>query len=133
MAKFNQIQKARRGKIQDRKRTVQGDPNTRKLKQKVEPIPISGKRKRKLFKKWRRNHLCDQEKKAAMEKGLVTMEDIEMEVADGTSQAEKEKTQTTFHLKKASRLRIKRLKAKGRGKKKSSGQSDVAANDAMVE
>ncbi|KAH0470118.1 hypothetical protein IEQ34_001676 [Dendrobium chrysotoxum] len=127
MAKFNQIQKARRGKIQDRKRAVQGDPNTRKLKQKVEPIPISGKRKRKLFKKWRR------EKKAAMEKGLVTMEDIEMEVADGTSQSEKEKTQTTFHLKKVSRLRIKRLKAKGRGKKKSSGQSDVAANDAMVE
>ncbi|XP_020589825.1 uncharacterized protein LOC110031114 [Phalaenopsis equestris] len=127
MAKFNQIQKARRGRIQDRKRAVHGDPNTRKLKQKVETIPISGKRKRKLFKKWRRD------KKAAIEKGLVTMEDIEMEAADGTSQAAKEKSPTKFHLKKASRLRIKKLKSKGKGKKKSSGQSDVAPNDAMVE
>ncbi|KAK8947835.1 hypothetical protein KSP40_PGU011918 [Platanthera guangdongensis] len=76
MAKFSQIQKSMRATIQDRKRAAHGDPHTRKLKQKPEPIPISGKRKRKLFKKWRR------EKKAAIENGLVTMEDVEMSVAD---------------------------------------------------
>ncbi|KAK8934565.1 hypothetical protein KSP39_PZI014761 [Platanthera zijinensis] len=105
MAKLSQIQKSMRASIQDRKRAAHGDPHTRKLKQKPEPIPISGKRKRKLFKKWRR------EKKAAIENGLVTMEDVEMSVADGTSEVAKEKIKSKFPIKKASRLRIKRLKA----------------------
>ncbi|URD96058.1 secretory carrier-associated membrane protein [Musa troglodytarum] len=43
------------------------------------PVSISGKRKRKLFKKWRR------EQKESLEKGLVTMEDVEMAVAEGIS------------------------------------------------
>lgn len=59
MAKFNEVQKKRRAIISESKRARHGDPNTRKLKQKVQPLAISGKRKRKLVKKWRRvcNHL----------------------------------------------------------------------------
>ncbi|EHA8588869.1 hypothetical protein COCNU_scaffold006950G000020 [Cocos nucifera] len=77
MAKFNVVQKDRRKRIQERKRAIHGNPSTRKLKQQTAPIAISGKRKRKLFKKWRR------EQKEAIEKGLVTMEDVEMAVAEG--------------------------------------------------
>ncbi|PKA60648.1 hypothetical protein AXF42_Ash006282 [Apostasia shenzhenica] len=127
MAKFNQIQKARREWIQNQKRALHGDPNTRKLRQKIEAVPISGKRKRKLLKKWRR------EQKEALEKGLVTMKDIEMAVVDGTSQKDKEKAQRKFNVKKASRLRIKGLKRKGRADKKSSGRTDnTSLTDVMV-
>ncbi|RRT85750.1 hypothetical protein BHE74_00028923 [Ensete ventricosum] len=86
MAKFNVIQKQRRASVQERKRAVHGDPNTGKLKLRTPPVSISGKRKRKLFKKWRRvssNLVIDQEQKEAIEKGLVTMEDVEMAVAEG--------------------------------------------------
>nr|GMD20466.1 Serine--tRNA ligase [Ipomoea batatas] len=79
MPSFNAVQKQRRAAIADRKRAVHGDPVTGKLKQKPQPLSVSGKRKRKLFKKWRR------EQKEAMEKGLITMEDVEMAVADGTA------------------------------------------------
>ncbi|XP_065024860.1 uncharacterized protein LOC135649868 [Musa acuminata AAA Group] len=78
MAKFNVIQKQRRAKVQERKRAVHGEPNTGKLRVQTPPVSISGKRKRKLFKKWRR------EQKEALEKGLVTMEDVEMAVAEGS-------------------------------------------------
>ncbi|KAG0486754.1 hypothetical protein HPP92_008849 [Vanilla planifolia] len=127
MASFNVIQKVRRARIQERKRVLQGDPVTRKLKKKTDNIPISGKRKRKLFKKWRR------EKKGALQKGLITMEDVEMADADGTSQNDKESTKMKFRSKKALKLKIKRLKRKGRSKKKSHGQPNGAPNDAMVE
>lgn len=54
MAKFNVAQKARRAALAERKREKHGDPYTKKLKQKQQPLSISGKRKRKLFKKWRK-------------------------------------------------------------------------------
>ncbi|KAG5617439.1 hypothetical protein H5410_017263, partial [Solanum commersonii] len=76
MAKFNEVQKKRRAIISESKRAKHGDPYTRKLKQKAQPLAISGKRKRKLFKKWRRDQ------KEAVEKGVITMEDVEMAVAD---------------------------------------------------
>ncbi|KAL7003803.1 hypothetical protein U1Q18_004947 [Sarracenia purpurea var. burkii] len=79
MAKFNVVQKRRRAAIAERKRAIHGDPLTCKLKLKPQPLPFSGKRKRKLFKKWRR------EQKEAMEKGLVTMRDVEMAVEAGNA------------------------------------------------
>ncbi|GMP70880.1 hypothetical protein CsSME_00029526 [Camellia sinensis var. sinensis] len=54
MAKFNVVQKRRRAAIAERKRATSGEPFTGKLKRKPQPLSISGKRKRKLFKKWRR-------------------------------------------------------------------------------
>lgn len=54
MPAFNVVQKRRRAAISEHKRARHGDPLTAKLKQKPQSIPISGKRKRKLFKKWRR-------------------------------------------------------------------------------
>jgi len=54
MAKFNVVQKKRRAIIADRKRATRGDPRTGKLKIKPQPQSISGKRQRKLLKKWRR-------------------------------------------------------------------------------
>lgn len=54
MAKFNEVQKRRRAALAQQKRAIHGDPVTSKLKQKPQPLSISGKRKRKLFKKWRR-------------------------------------------------------------------------------
>ncbi|EEF42347.1 conserved hypothetical protein [Ricinus communis] len=80
MAKFNVVQKRRREQISQRKRAVHGDPLTGKLKNKKQPLSVSGKRQRKLLKKWRR------EQKEAIEKGLVTMEDVEMAAAEGFMQ-----------------------------------------------
>jgi len=54
MAKFNVVQKRRRALIAEKKRQLHGDPSTAKLKIREQPHSISGKRKRKLFKKWRR-------------------------------------------------------------------------------
>ena len=54
MAKFNVVQKRRRAQISDRKRALHGDPKTKKLKKQTQPQSLSGKRKRKLLKKWRR-------------------------------------------------------------------------------
>ena len=130
MAKFNVMQRRRRAQIAERKRAIHGDPTTGKLKNRPQPLSISGKRKRKLLKKWRRVHLslslslcnfmfriyflfillkinlkkkelvpwcCEwllhsfsfieknQEQKDAIEKGLVSMEDVEMAASQGTS------------------------------------------------
>lgn len=54
MPSFNKVQRQRRAALAERKRAIHGDPVTGKLKQKSQPLSISGKRKRKLFKKWRR-------------------------------------------------------------------------------
>ncbi|XP_043715549.1 uncharacterized protein LOC122663940 isoform X2 [Telopea speciosissima] len=107
MTKFNEIQKKRRAQTQERKRVVHGNPITGKLKNKPQPQSISGKRKRKLFKKWRR------EQKTLLQMGVVTMGDVEMAVAEGTSEDTK-KTSTKFHLKKNAKLKIKQLKCKGK-------------------
>lgn len=122
MAKFNEVQKRKRAQNAERKRAVHGDPSTGKLKNKPQPLSISGKRKRKLLKKWRRVRLfslcfynlylvlvlvpaCSikislnyhiyicwivwliiwfQDQNEAVEKGLITMQDVEMAAADGT-------------------------------------------------
>ncbi|KAH7659048.1 hypothetical protein IHE45_16G007000 [Dioscorea alata] len=114
MAKYNVILKEKRAKNQERKRAIHGDPATGKLKQRAPSVSLSGKRKNKLLKKWRRDQ------KEAIEKGLVTMNDVEMAIADaeGTSKNTAEKSPRKFSLKKASKLKIKKLKRKGKGKGK---------------
>ncbi|PIN23502.1 hypothetical protein CDL12_03750 [Handroanthus impetiginosus] len=129
MAKFNVVQKRRRAAIADWKRKVHGDPNTGKLRQKSQPLSISGKRERKLLKKWRR------EQKEAVEKGLITMQDVEMAAADGAETSKDAyKPSVKFPMKKSSKLRVKQLKKKGKKNKKKSqklvGESSI---DAMVE
>nr|GMD02400.1 Serine--tRNA ligase [Ipomoea batatas] len=130
MPSFNAVQKQRRAAIADRKRAVHGDPVTGKLKQKPQPLSVSGKRKRKLFKKWRR------EQKEAMEKGLITMEDVEMAVAGvnlGTA-LNANKHPVSFRVKKSSKLKLKQLKKKkGKSKTKSQNQAAETSGDAMVE
>eukprot|EP00262_Sarcandra_glabra_P002126 TRINITY_DN12380_c0_g1_i2.p1 TRINITY_DN12380_c0_g1~~TRINITY_DN12380_c0_g1_i2.p1 ORF type:complete len:134 (-),score=38.66 TRINITY_DN12380_c0_g1_i2:341-712(-) len=123
MAKFNVIQKERRAKIADRKRVIHGNPNTGKLKNKPQPLSISGKRKRKLFKKWRRDQ------KEAVQKGIVTMQDVEMVLSEDIDNNSPKK----FHLKKSSKLQIKKLKGKGKNRRKSSKPATGASVDAMVE
>ncbi|KAG9454405.1 hypothetical protein H6P81_007309 [Aristolochia fimbriata] len=137
MAKFNVTQKLKRTKIKERKRATQGDPETRKLKVKEQPTSLSGKRKRKLFKKWRK------EQKDALQKGLISLEDVEMAVAEGssedtgtTSQEKSKKSPIKFHVKKGGKLRIRKLKRKGRdtsnnSKKISSEPASTSSVDAM--
>ncbi|KAM3247539.1 hypothetical protein P3L10_009306 [Capsicum annuum] len=129
MAKFNEVQKKRRAIISESKRAKHGDPNTRKLKQKVQPHSISGKRKRKLFKKWRRDQ------KEAIEKGVITMEDVEMAVADAAQGKTQDanKTPGKFPMKKSSKLKLKQLKKKGKNKRKSNKQATESSTDAMEE
>ncbi|KAH7840386.1 hypothetical protein Vadar_016240 [Vaccinium darrowii] len=128
MAKFNVVQKRRRAAIADRKRATKGEPFTGKLKVKPQPQSISGKRKRKLFKKWRRDQ------KEAVEKGLVTMEDVEMAVAEGTSTSkDANKHPSQFHVKKGLKLKVKQLKKKGKSKQKSQKTATETLVDAMID
>ncbi|KAJ7949864.1 Serine--tRNA ligase [Quillaja saponaria] len=120
MAKFNVVQKRMRAQIAERKRAIHGDPYTGKLKIKPQPVSISGKRKRKLLKKWRRDQ------KEAIEKGLVSMEDVEMAVAEDSS-----RTSRKIHLKK--NLKLKQLKRKGKNKRKTSKPVAEVSADIMVE
>ncbi|XP_042496912.1 uncharacterized protein LOC122075807 [Macadamia integrifolia] len=125
MTKFNEIQKKRRAQSQEKKRLVHGDPMTRKLKNKPQPQSISGKRKRKLFKKWR------MEQKNLLQKGVVTMGDVEMALAEGTSEDTK-KTSKKFHLKKNAKLKIK-SKSKAKKQKRSPAPVVEAPVDVMME
>ncbi|GMN44187.1 hypothetical protein TIFTF001_013390 [Ficus carica] len=117
MAKFNVVQKKKRAQNAERKRAIHGDPSTRKLKTKPQAVSLSGKRKRKLLKKWRRDQ------KQAVEKGLLTFQDVEMAAADGE---ESQEASTKFPMKKKG-LKLKRLKGKG---KKSRGKSSKLAAEA---
>ncbi|KAL3524528.1 hypothetical protein ACH5RR_017362 [Cinchona calisaya] len=138
MAKFNVMQKQRRAAIAEQKRAKHGDPHTRKLKMAEQPLSVSGKRKRKLFKKWRREH------KEALEKGVITMEDVQLNMNmtvdhdhDGSCcKCENKKKQPPnkllFHLnnkkkKKSSKLKVRQLKKKDKKRRKS------ASIDAMEE
>ncbi|KAI3807929.1 hypothetical protein L1987_23867 [Smallanthus sonchifolius] len=131
MAVFNVVQKRRRAAIAERKRAAHGDPATGKLKHKPQNTTISGKRKRKLMKKWHRDQ------KDAIEKGLITMEDIEMAVADGsgTSSQETNKSPAKFHMKKSLKIRPKRSNKKDKkGKKKGHSYKPAieASSDVMI-
>ncbi|KEH24718.1 hypothetical protein MtrunA17_Chr6g0448891 [Medicago truncatula] len=126
MAKFNVVQKRRRALVAERKRLVHGDPTTGKLKIRKQPVNLSGKRKRKLFKQWRR------EQKDAVESGLISMEDVQMAVAEGETKDKNAISSAKFHLKKKG-LKLKQLKGKGKNKRKSDVPAAEVSTDAMVE
>ncbi|CAK8533829.1 unnamed protein product [Lathyrus sativus] len=117
MAKFNVVQKRRRALVAEKKRQIHGDPITGKLKIRKQNVSLSGKRKRKLFKQWRR------EQKDALESGIVSMEDVQMAVAKGETKDSTASSSGKFHLKKG--LKLKQLKRKGKNKRK----SDVPATE----
>ncbi|BBG98484.1 hypothetical protein Prudu_007902 [Prunus dulcis] len=122
MAKFNEVQKRKRTQKAERKRAVHGDPSTGKLKNKPQPLSISGKRKRKLLKKWRSERGCA--------KGLITMQDVEMAAADGGEEStDTKKTCSKFPMKKG--LKLKQLKRKGRNKGKSSSKPAATAEASL--
>ncbi|XP_050386589.1 uncharacterized protein LOC126802917 [Argentina anserina] len=127
MAKFNEVQKKKRAQSQEKKRRVHGDPVSGKLHLKQQPVSISGKRKRKLEKKWRRDQ------KDAVEKGLITMEDVEMAAADLEESQGTNKGSKKFSMKKS--VKLKQGKHKGKKKGKSSKPESVAqpSVDVMVE
>ncbi|XP_062093211.1 uncharacterized protein LOC133798757 [Humulus lupulus] len=129
MAKFNVIQKKKRAQSAERKRAIHGDPSSRKLKVKPQNQSVSGKRKRKLLKKWRRDQ------KDAADKGLLTMQDVEMAAADGEESSKTaDKTSTKFPMKRALKLKQQlKHKGKGKNKKKSSKATTEASADAMLE
>ncbi|XP_010458101.1 PREDICTED: uncharacterized protein LOC104739451 isoform X2 [Camelina sativa] len=125
MAKYNEIAKKKREAKADRKRAIHGHPLTNKLKTRV-PVPsVSGKRQRKLLRKWRR------EQKDMVDKGLVTMEDVEMAAAEAASEDTK-KSPKKFSVKK--NLKLNKLKNKGKKKtnQKASSQGSASA-DQMLE
>ncbi|XP_078438400.1 uncharacterized protein LOC144708831 [Wolffia australiana] len=128
MAKYNVVKKAKKAENQDKKRALRGQSGTGRLKHKQENnIPVSGKRKRKLLKKWR------QDQKAAIQSGLIDMEDVVMSVAEGTSKGVSSKTQLKFPLNKGSKLKIKKLKRKGKGKKGKEKAAKQTSSEAMQE
>ncbi|CAH8383823.1 unnamed protein product [Eruca vesicaria subsp. sativa] len=107
MAKYNEIAKKKREAKADRKRAIHGDPLTNKLKTRAPLVSVSGKRQKKLLRKYRR------EQKEMVEKGLVTMEDVVMASADASSEDSK-KPQRKFSVKKT--LKLNKLKNKGKKK-----------------
>ncbi|KAL6899366.1 hypothetical protein ACP4OV_006024 [Aristida adscensionis] len=130
MAKYNVVQKNRREWKQDRKRRAHGEPGTGKLKQRTAPVAVSGKRKRKLERRLKR-----EQKEATVIKALEeNMGDVDMVSAeDKSSEAAKGKSQVKFNVKKNSRIQIKRLKGKGRQKAKNAKPPTKVKVDAMVE
>ncbi|KAF7810720.1 hypothetical protein G2W53_031696 [Senna tora] len=75
------------------------------------------------------------EQKAALQKGLVTMEDVEMAVtaeAEGGSRSQdSSEPSRKIHLKKG--LKLKQVKNKGKNKRKSAAPAAEVSADAMVE
>ncbi|KAH8940511.1 hypothetical protein BDL97_15G092800 [Sphagnum fallax] len=118
MNKFNlplrNIQKERRAKRSE-KRRLRSAPPSLKVSVKTGPRSVSGKKKRKLEKKWRKTQ------KEALEGGLVTVEDIEMMAAseeDGNDQSPLQPVNTRssrgFNMKKHTKLRLKSSSIRGK-------------------
>lgn len=138
MAKLNaplrNKQRELRAKKSEFNRQVHGDPVTGKLKTVPPPSSLSGKRKRKIQKKWRRDQ------KSAMDKGLVTMEDIQMMSVDNEDEGLQKSSLDScakggsmqIQIKKRAKLRIRKGKGKNQGKVNAKG--DLSGHgDAMVE
>ncbi|WZZ19344.1 hypothetical protein YC2023_112433 [Brassica napus] len=125
MAKYNEIAKKKREAKADRKRAIHGDPLTNKLKTRAPVVAVSGKRQKKLLRKWRR------EQKEMVEKGIVTMEDVEMASAEGAGSEDSKKPQRKFSVKKT--LKLNKLKNKAGNKKKSQRAGGKVSTDQMLE
>jgi len=138
MAKLNaplrNKQRELRSKKAEVKRQAHGDAVTGKLKTVPPPTSLSGKRKRKFLKKWR------QDQKAALEKGLLTMGDIQMMSVDDNDADLQESTLDSsvkggsmkLQIKKRAKLRVRKGKGKNRGNANAKGDSS-GHGDAMVE
>ncbi|KAG5387406.1 hypothetical protein IGI04_038876 [Brassica rapa subsp. trilocularis] len=124
MAKYNEIAKKKREAKADRKRAIHGDPLTNKLKTRAPVVAVSGKRQKKLLRKWRR------EQKEMVEKGLVSMEDVEMASADAGSEDSKKPTRK-FSVKKT--IKLNKLKNKGNKKKSQKAGGKEVSTDQMLE
>ncbi|CAI9087042.1 OLC1v1021006C1 [Oldenlandia corymbosa var. corymbosa] len=131
MAKYNVVLKQKRAAQAEQKRAKYGDPVSNKLTQKSNPNyplhSVSGKRKRKLFKKWRR------EQKEALAKGLVTMQDVEMAVADGGASKDATKSSIKFHMKKAPKLKSRlSKKSEIKHRRKFAGQVAESSSSSAI-
>ncbi|KAL2518490.1 Uncharacterized protein Adt_14737 [Abeliophyllum distichum] len=71
-------------------------------------------------------------KRKGVEEGLITMQDVEMAVADGTLK-DANKPSVKFPMKKSSKLKVKQLKKTGKNKRNSKKSAAKASVDTMVE
>lgn len=136
MNKFNlprrNIAKERRAKRAERRKLHSGNPSL-----KVSPVKtktsVSGKKQRKLLKKWQKAQ------RQALESGLVTMQDIEMMAADGeagessdVTKSQTKKNKRVFAVKKRAKLRMK-LTGSLKGKVKGENSPADADGDTMMQ
>ncbi|CAM6063214.1 unnamed protein product [Sphagnum tenellum] len=136
MNKFNlplrNIQKERRAKRSE-KRRLRSAPPSLKVSVKTGPRSVSGKKKRKLEKKWRKTQ------KEALERGLVTVEDIEMMAANGNDQSPLQPVNTRssrgFNMKKHTKLRLKSSSIRGKQASEAmhTQPMESGGDDAMVQ
>ncbi|CAK9206987.1 unnamed protein product [Sphagnum troendelagicum] len=136
MNKFNlplrNIQKERRAKRSE-KRRLRSAPPSLKVSVKTGPRSVSGKKKRKLEKKWRKTQ------KEALERGLVTVEDIEMMAANGNDQSPLQPVNTRssrgFNKKKHTKLRLKSSSIRGKQASEAmhTQPMESGGDDAMVQ
>ncbi|KAL3677260.1 hypothetical protein R1sor_027208 [Riccia sorocarpa] len=94
---------------------------------------ISGKKQRKLLKKWRKAQ------KEALETGLVTMQDIEMIAADGEAGGSEEihevkapKNKRVFNVKRRTKMRLK-MASSSKGKSTVEPMASDADGDNMMQ
>ncbi|CAK9865852.1 unnamed protein product [Sphagnum jensenii] len=136
MNKFNlplrNIQKERRAKRSE-KRRLRSAPPSLTVSVKTGPRSVSGKKKRKLEKKWRKTQ------KEALEGGLVTVEDIEMMAANGNDQSPLQPVNTRpsrgFNMKKHTKLRLKSSSIRGKQASEAmhTQTMESGGDDAMVQ
>lgn len=117
---MNKFNLPRRNLLKDRRakranlRRLQSGGSSLKLPACPPPRPISGKKQRKVLKKWRRAQ------KDALESGLVSMQDIEMMAADNSDGEQKaqphegEKKPYRVLVKKRAKLMLKKSKKQGK-------------------
>ncbi|BBN12137.1 hypothetical protein MPTK1_5g17680 [Marchantia polymorpha subsp. ruderalis] len=136
MNKFNlprrNIARERRLKRTERRKLASAGSSsaTRPTASKV----ISGKKQRKLVKKWR------QAQRNALESGLVTMQDIEMMVAEGEAGGSEEapkvkspKNKRVFNVKRRAKMRLKLAGSSNKGKTTTEATSADHDGDTMMQ
>jgi len=136
MNKFNlplrNIQKERRANRSEKRRLRSAAPSL-KISVKPGPRSLSGKKKRKLEKKWRKTQ------KEALEGGLVTMEDIQMMAADEEDDQvplqpiNSRLSSRGFSMKKHAKLRLKSSKGAQVSEAISVQPMEAEVDEAMVQ
>jgi hypothetical protein len=136
MNKFNlplrNIQRERRANRSEKRRLRSAAPSL-KISVKPGPRSLSGKKKRKLEKKWRKTQ------KEALEGGLVTMEDIQMMAADEEDDQvplppiNSRLSSRGFSMKKHAKLRLKSSKGAQVSEAISVQPMEAEVDEAMVQ